>query len=567
MIEHDVIVVGAGLAGLRAALSCSEHDVAVVTKVYPSRSHSGAAQGGIAASLGNAAEDDWEKHMFDTVKGSDYLGDQDAIEILVKEAPEVVFEFEHLGACFSRTDDGRIAQRNFGGHSSPRACYAADWTGHTLLHTLYEQAIRRGIRFYSEYFALALAVEEGVCRGVVARNIQTGELVTFHSRAVVLGTGGYGRAFSITSNAGANTGDGLHLTVRAGLPLEDMEFVQFHPTGFRGLGILVTEGARGEGAYLLNAEGERFMKNYAPGKMELAPRDVISRAIQTEISEGRGFKGDYVHLDLTHLGVAKIEKQLPQITDLSVSFVGIDPRVEPIPIQPTAHYSMGGIPVTIQGEVLADERDTVVEGLYAAGECACVSVHGANRLGTNSLLEASLFGRRAGQACDKFLTQRRDDAKPAFPEGLTTEIEHEVRELLASDGDESAAALRCELQEAMMELCGIYREKAKLETCLAKVKELQERFQRVGLSDHGDVFNTEFNEAVETRNLLEFAEFIVEGALAREESRGAHSRTDFTSRDDENWLKHTMAFKRDDGIELRFKPVVINDYQPQERKY
>ncbi len=567
MDQFDVVIVGAGLAGLRAAIACKDHKVAVITKVYPTRSHSGAAQGGIAASLGNATEDDWKAHMFDTVKGSDYLGDQDAIEILVKEAPSLIYEFEHMGAAFSRTQEGKIAQRPFGGHSNPRSCYAADWTGHTLLHTLWEQCVKHGVQFYPEYHALALAVEDNICRGLVAYDIHTGNLRTFHSRAVMIATGGYGRAFKITSNAGANTGDGLHLALRAGLPLQDMEFVQFHPTGFKGLGILVTEGARGEGAYLKNKDGDRFMDWYAPGKMELAPRDVISRAIQQEVFDGRGFPGDCVHLDLTHLGAAKIEERLPQITDLSVSFVGVDPRKDPIPIQPTAHYSMGGIPTTKEGQVFADEQGTVVQGLYAAGECACVSVHGANRLGTNSLLEAALFGRRAGEAIHTFLKETGEQSLPDFPEGLEAEVATEIDDLLEAPGPENAMALRQELQAEMSDKCGVFRSQKYLEECLAKIKELQVRFHTIGLKDKGKAFNTELTEAFETRNLLEFAELIVQGALAREESRGAHARSDFPKRDDDGWLKHTVAFRTDKGLKLRYKSVVIGDYEPQERKY
>ena len=406
MLTHDVIIVGAGLAGMRAALEvCDKYDTAIITKVYPTRSHSGAAQGGVAASLANSTDDSWELHMYDTVKGSDFLGDQDAIEMMVKDAPHAIIEMEHMGCVFSRTEDGRIAQREFGGHSRPRACYAADRTGHALLHALYEQVIKKAdkIKIYSEWYILSLIVEDNVCKGVVTYDIKTGRLEVLRGKAVLFATGGYGRAFSITSNAFASTGDGIIAAYRAGIPLEDMEFVQFHPTGLYGQGILVSEAARGEGGYLVNGKGERFMEKYAKAKMELAPRDIVSRSVQTEVNEGRGINGkDYVYIDLRHLGREKILEKLPQIRQLGIDFIGVDCIEKPIPIQPTAHYSMGGIPADKDGQVIIDDKGTKITGFFAAGECACVSVHGANRLGTNSLLDALVFGRRTGKALMEF---------------------------------------------------------------------------------------------------------------------------------------------------------------------
>ncbi len=566
MKKHDVIIVGGGLAGLKAAWKVSEvADTAVVSKLHPLRSHTGAAQGGIAASLGNETLDSWEEHMFDTVKGSDYLGDQDAIETLVREAPKTIYDLEHLGVAFSRTEEGKIAQRPFGGHQKPRSCYAADWTGHTLLHTVYEQCIPKTIAFYDEWFALSLAVKDGICRGIVALDIRTGEVEAFHSKAVILATGGYGRAFKITSNALANTGDGLGMALRAGLPLEDMEFVQFHPTGLYRQGILLTEGARGEGGYLVNGDGDRFMKNYAPEKMELAPRDVISRAEQTEIDQGRGGEGkDFVYLDLRHLGEAKIDEKLPQTRDLAKSFMGLDPVKDLIPIQPTAHYSMGGIPTTVTGQVISDEKNTPVAGLFAAGECACISVHGANRLGTNSLLDAALFGHKAAVATIEHLNKA--DFHP-FPEEAMIEAMTRVKWVREANGRESAPKLRHELQETMTQKCGVFRDREKLEECLAKVKELQKRLENIGIGDRSKSFNTEVTEALETQNMLEFSEIIVYGAMQRQECRGAHWRVDHPGRDDENWLKHTIAFQKKDGVELRYKDVVITRFPPKERGY
>ncbi|GAB4366747.1 MAG: succinate dehydrogenase flavoprotein subunit [Calditrichia bacterium] len=575
VIKHDVVVVGAGLAGLRAALEASRnYDVAVLSKLFPLRSHSGAAQGGIAASLGNVEEDHIDWHYFDTVKGSDYLGDQDAIEYLVNDAHPAIYEMEHMGCPFSRTKDGKINQRKFGGHTRNygegpvlRACFAADRTGHVLLHTLYDQCVKQNVRFYSEFYVTDIILKDNIIRGLVAYDMAGGQFVTFHSKVVMFGTGGYGRAYQITSNAHANTGDGLGIVLRAHLPLMDMEFVQFHPTGVYRYGILVSEGARGEGAYLINDKGERFMEKYAPKLMELAPRDLTSRSIQTEIDEGRGINGQgYVYLDLRHLGEKKITERLPEIRSFCRKIVGVDPVKEPIPIQPTAHYSMGGIPVTVDAEVLADGKKEKVEGFYAAGECSCVSVHGANRLGTNSLLEALVFGRRAGKSIVKFLTQN-GTLKADLPQEQVDTALARIESFKQKTGKEKAGLIRRELQEEMMKNVGIFRSEEKLKKALDKIRELEKRAEHIQLDDKGMKFNTELTEAMELDNLLSFAELIVSGALNRQESRGAQYRTDFAKRDDQNWLKHTIAFKKDDKIVFDYKPVVIKKFQPQERKY
>ena len=565
--KHEVNIVGSGLAGTRAALELAGHtDVAVLSKVYPTRSHSGAAQGGIAASLANESDDDYDLHTFDTVKGSDWLGDQDAQELMCYEAPEIVRELEHMGCPFSRRLDGTISQRPFGGHSRPRACYGHDATGHYILHTLWENCLKKKVLFYNEFYVARLIIKDNVCSGVVAINLKDGEIHIIRAKAVLLATGGYGRAFHITSNAHANTGDGLSLVYREGLPIEDLEFVQFHPTGLYKQGILVTEGARGEGGYLLNDSGERFMKNYAPKFMEMAPRDLTSRSIQTEINEGRGIGGkDFVNLDLRHLGEEKLLERLPQITELSKKFVGVDPVKEPIPIQPTGHYSMGGIPVDIDGHVIYDPSNTPVEGLFAAGECACVSVHGANRLGCNSLLDATAHGRRTGRTILREVKSKLDYR--SLYEEPEKPVKDEIEKLIKSTGKVKAGEVRRDLQMNMTRYCGVFRDQKNLETLLSIVKDLQKQYKDMGIEDKTFRYNTDLIEAVELTHLLEFCEVIVVGALSRTESRGAHYRNDFPRRDDENWMKHTLAYKTEGGVRLDYKPVVITKYPPQERKY
>jgi succinate dehydrogenase / fumarate reductase flavoprotein subunit len=564
----DAVIVGAGLAGLRAALEVAKSGLsaAVISKVYPTRSHSGGAQGGIAAALANVADDSLEAHMFDTIKGSDYLADQDIIERFVNEALKTVYEFEHMGVPFSRTADGRINQRAFGGHSSPRACFAQDITGHVLLHTLYEQCLQHNVLFFNEFQVLSLLIKDDVSRGLVAWDIREGGLHIFHARAVLLATGGYGRAWKVTSNAHANTGDGVALVLEAGLPLEDMEFVQFHPTGLYKHGILLSEAARGEGAYIINDKGERFMKIYAAAKMELAPRDIVSRSEQTEINEGRGIGGkDYVYLDLRHLGRKKILDRLPQIHDLALNYLKVDAIDEPVPIQPTAHYSMGGIPANVRTEVIKDAKGAVVKGLYTAGEASCLSLHGANRLGCNSLQDAATFGRIAGIHITEFCQKNAFSDLPAKPlDAAQGKIDR-----LWGDGKERHAPIREKLQENMTKYMGVFRNQDDMLKMLAIIKELQEHYRKVGIDDRGQAFNLDLIEALELENLLSFSEVIVEAALARKESRGAHFRSDFPKRNDGDWLKHTLAWRRDGKIVLDFSKgvVIYPQYQPQERKY
>jgi succinate dehydrogenase / fumarate reductase flavoprotein subunit len=592
-IVHDIVVVGAGLAGSWAAMEAAKNgvrNVGVLSKLHPLRSHSGAAQGGIAAALNNVRPvagtgprgpleqippgdeliDSWELHMFDTIKGSDWLGDQDAIEIMVKQAPEIIYEYEHMGCVFSRTPDGRIAQRRFGGHSAPRANYSADYTGHVLLHTTYEQAVRHGVKYYAEWYCLDLIIEDNVCKGVVALDILNGEIHTLRAKAVIFGTGGYGRAWKITSNAYANTGDGVAIAYNAGVPLMDMEFVQFHPTGIYKHGILMSEACRGEGGYLINSEGKRFMEKYAPEKMELAPRDLVSRSEQKEIDEGRGIglEGKGIYLDLRHLGKEKIMARLPQVRDLAMEFVGVDIIDDPCPIQPTAHYSMGGIPATADGQVIANAKGDPVIGFYAAGECACVSVHGANRLGTNSLLDASLFGKRSGKAAAEFVKGGAKLQKVSYDP--TEKAKKQVQNICDKSGNENVEDVAQGLKSTMMDNCGVFRDKGRLEIARKDIKELQERYKKAPIMDKGKRFNTDLLAALETDHLLTFSEVIVEGAHARTESRGAHYRTDYPKRDDENWIKHTLAHKDSKGLpKLSYKPVFIDwdRYPPQERKY
>lgn len=557
------------MAGLRAAVEAVRTNpkakVAIVSKYYPTRSHSGAAQGGINAAIKQI--DNWENHWFDTVKGSDYLGDQDACRILTEEAAENIFELEHMGVLFSRGDDGKMLQRPFGGQGFARTCFVADKTGHQILHTLWEQTLKMGIETFSEWYVVSLIVTDKVCKGIVAINIRTGDQQIFQAKATLLATGGYGRVWSVTSNAHANTGDGVGMAYRAGIPVEDMEFFQFHPTGLYGQGILVTEGARGEGAYLLNGKGERFMQKYAPEKWELASRDVVSRAEQTEINEGRGCgpKKDHILIDLRHLGEAKILERLPQIRQLGIDYLGIDCIKEPIPIQPTAHYSMGGVPTNIHTEVEIDNKGTLLRGLYAAGECACVSVHGANRLGGNSLLEAVVFGRRAGKRMGEYVAT--GDSLPDLSSDEATDGTKRIHWLLENNGSTRPATIRSRLQKVMMEKCGVFRTKKQLQECLEEVRALKLLYKDILIQDKSSVFNTDLIEGLELENILDIAEVVVSGALNREESRGGHARVDFPKREDKNYLKHTLATKTKDGLKLHYKDVRLGKFVPAERHY
>lgn len=572
--RFDAVIVGAGGAGLMAAAQLADKaNIAVISKLYPSRSHTGAAQGGIAAALGNIEEDRWDWHMFDTVKGGDYLVDQDAAEVLAREAIDAVYDLEHMGLPFNRTPEGKIDQRRFGGHTRNfgeaavrRACYAADRTGHMILQTLYQQGIKHQVTFFNELMMLDLLItDDGVCNGVVGIDILTGEMHTLHAKAVLLATGGYGKVFKVTSNALSLTGDGCAIASRRGIPLQDTEFYQFHPTGIYKLGILLSEACRGEGGILRNGNGERFMERYSPTLLDLAPRDIVSRSIYLEIREGRGIDGkDYVHLDLTHLPQEVIESKLPDITDFVRTYMGLDPVHDLIPVQPTAHYAMGGIPTDIEGRVTIDGNNSVLPGLYAAGEVACVSVHGANRLGTNSLVDLVVFGRRAGKNMTEFI--RKNDLHP-LPKEPEFRARAEVARFMETSGTENAADIRTELQQVMMDDAGVFRTKEALTALEKKLEELRNRFSHVGLTDKGKTFNMDLVETIETGYLLDVAQTIALSALTREESRGAHVREDFPKRDDVNWLKHTLAYRTSGGMQMRYKPVVLGRFEPKERKY
>ncbi len=584
-VEHhhqfDVVIVGAGGAGMRAAIEAGPNaKTAVISKLYPTRSHTGAAQGGMAAALANVEEDSWEWHTFDTVKGGDYLVDQDAAEILAKEAIDAIIDLENMGLPFNRTPDGKIDQRRFGGHTRDhgkapvrRACYAADRTGHMILQTLFQNCVKLGIEFYNEFYVLDLIMNEGKAAGVVAYELATGDLHIFHAKSVVFATGGFGKIYKTTSNAHTLTGDGVGIIWRKGIPLEDMEFFQFHPTGLAGLGILLTEGARGEGAILRNASGERFMERYAPTIKDLAPRDIISRCMVQEVAEGRGAgpNKDYVLLDCTHLGAEVLETKLPDITEFARTYLGVDPVVEPVPVMPTAHYAMGGIPTNIKAEVLSD-NDTVVPGLYAAGECACVSVHGSNRLGTNSLLDINVFGKRAGRYSVEYANSA--DFVP-LPEDPAKDVRSLVERLRNSNGTERVAALRKELQEEMDKNAQVFRTEESLASVTETIRSLRERYQNIGIHDRGKRFNTDLLEAIELGFLLDIAEVVVYSARNRKESRGGHMRDDYPDRDDAQYMQHTMAYLTGDAhsadasdhIRMDWKPVVITHYQPMERKY
>ncbi|AJP03472.1 fumarate reductase [Streptomyces cyaneogriseus subsp. noncyanogenus] len=580
--KYDTVIVGAGGAGMRAAIEATKRSrTAVLTKLYPTRSHTGAAQGGMAAALANVEEDNWEWHTFDTVKGGDYLVDQDAAEILAKEAIDSVLDLEKMGLPFNRTPNGTIDQRRFGGHSrnhgeAPvrRSCYAADRTGHMILQTLYQNCVKEGVEFFNEFYVLDQLITEvgGVKRsaGVVAYELATGEIHVFQAKAVIYASGGCGKFFKVTSNAHTLTGDGQAAVYRRGIPLEDMEFFQFHPTGIWRMGILLTEGARGEGGILRNKDGERFMEKYAPVMKDLASRDVVSRSIYTEIREGRGCgpEGDHVYLDLTHLPPEQLDAKLPDITEFARTYLGIEPYTDPIPIQPTAHYAMGGIPTNVMGEVLADNT-TVVPGLYAAGEVACVSVHGANRLGTNSLLDINVFGKRAGIAAAEYAQSADYVELPEAPEAFVAE---QIERLRTSTGNERVAELRRELQETMDANVMVFRTEQTIKTAVEKIAELRERYKNVAIQDKGKRFNTDLLEAIELGNLLDLAEVMAVSALARKESRGGHYREDYPNRDDVNFMRHTMAYREvgadgSETVRLDYKPVVQTRYQPMERKY
>lgn len=578
--SFDVLIVGAGGAGMRAAIEAgSDANVAVISKLFPTRSHTGAAQGGMAAALANVEEDSWEWHTFDTVKGGDYLVDQDAAEILAKESVQAVIDLENMGLPFNRTPEGKIDQRRFGGHTRDhgkapvrRSCYAADRTGHMILQTLYQNCVKLGINFFNEFYVLDLVMNEGKPAGVVAYDLATGDIHVFAAKSIVFATGGFGKIYKTTSNAHTLTGDGVAIAYRRGIPLEDMEFYQFHPTGLAGLGILLSEAARGEGGILRNASGERFMERYAPTIKDLAPRDMVARAMANEVREGRGAgpNKDYVLLDLTHLEPAVIDAKLPDITEFARTYLGVEPYTEPVPVFPTAHYAMGGIPTNIKAEVLSD-NDTVIPGLYAAGECACVSVHGANRLGTNSLLDINVFGKRAGQYSVEYAKTAK---QVPLPENAAHDVLAMIEKVRKSKGKEKIAQLRKELQDSMDKNAQVFRTEETLQAAMDKIQELRKRYENIAIQDHGKRFNTDLLEAIELGFLLDLAEVTVVACRERRESRGAHLREDFPNRDDKKFMVHSMVYKSDKtdkktgtNMKIDWKPVVITNYQPMERKY
>lgn len=575
MLEHDVLIVGGGLAGSRAAVEIARTNpslsVAVVAKTHPIRSHSVAAQGGIAATLKNVDDQDhWEAHAFDTVKGSDYLADQDAVEILTREAPDVVIDLEHMGVLFSRLPDGRIAQRAFGGHSHKRTCYAADKTGHAILHELVNNLRRYGVTIYDEWYVMRLITEEGQAKGVVMYRIRDGHLEVVRAKVVMFATGGYGRVYNTTSNDFASTGDGLAMVAAVGLPLEDMEFVQFHPTGLYPVGVLISEAVRGEGAYLINSEGDRFMSTYAPKQMELAPRDITSRAITLEIRAGRGVHpdgtagGPFVYLDLRHMGKEKIMSRVPFCWEEAHRLVGIDAVTEPMPIRPTVHYSMGGIPVNTDGQVRSS-ADGLVEGFFAAGECACVSVHGANRLGSNSLLECVVYGKRTGAAIAQYVLNRK--LPPIDEDRYLKEACDRIQALLDQNGQYRINEVRQAYQDCMTDHCGVFRTESVMQDGLEQLRQVQQKASEIYLDDKGKQWNTEILEALELQSVMTVGEVILASALNRQESRGAHCREDFPDRDDANFLKHTLAYHSSAGVDLAYMPVSITQFEPKERKY
>jgi succinate dehydrogenase / fumarate reductase flavoprotein subunit len=592
--QYEVIIVGGGGAGLTAALYASKGaKTAVLSKLYPVRSHTGTAQGGVGAALGSEEEDRPEWHTFDTVKGSDYLGDQDAIEFMCEQAVPIVYEMEHMGLPFNRTPEGRIAQRPFGGHTNNqtgkpvrRACYAADRTGHMILQTLYQQCIKNNVTFFDEYQVLDVLVNDGKTCGVVAVKINSGQLQVFQAKSVIFATGGWGRVWEITSNAHSFTGDGVAITLRKGIPAEDMEFFQFHPTGIYKMGILITEGVRGEGGVLLNDKGERFMETYAPTVKDLASRDVVSRAMYLEMRDGRGIDGRrFLHLDVRpetvnkyaasdgrvnpdgtpyQVSSADILNKLPDIIDFCRTYMGVDPVSQPMPVQPTAHYAMGGIPTDIDGAVILDEKNTLLPGLYAAGEVACVSVHGANRLGTNSLLDIVVFGKVSGEKAAEYANQTDFVSLPEDPTGF---VDQQLEALCSGDGSENVADIRREMQVVMFEHVGVFRTEEGMQHALEKMRDLKARFKNVKVGDQGNVFNTDLLEAWETGCLLDVAEVTAAAALDRTESRGAHAREDYPKRDDKTWLKHSLAYLKPEGVELKYKPVTITHFEPKKRTY